>query len=62
MKIEPEDKTKVKNYFYCEKCKMKYEGDWATEHENKAVCDKCGGELAEIEGLADEGGEGGGGG
>ena len=48
----------MKRSFYCENCHSIYEGDWATELEDKALCDKCGGELDEldIEGHSDEGG------
>ena len=51
----------MKNSFYCETCHFKYDvGEWATEHEDQAVCDKCAGELAQLDraGHSDEGGEG----
>ena len=51
----------MKNSFYCEKCHSIYEvGEWATQYEDKAVCDKCSGELAQLDkaGHSDEGGEG----
>ncbi len=51
----------MKDSFYCEKCHTIYDvGEWATEHEDKAVCDNCGGELAQRDkaGHSDEGGEG----
>lgn len=44
--------------FYCVRCHLVYEkGDLANEDE--VVCDKCGGELAELEKHTefDEGGE-----
>ncbi len=50
----------MKRSFYCENCHSIYEADWPTAREDKAVCDKCGGELhaLDIEGHSDDGGEG----
>lgn len=48
------------NSFYSEMCHSIYDiGEWATEYEDKAVCDKCGCKLAQLdrEGHSDEGGE-----
>ncbi len=51
----------MKNSFYSEKWRSIYDvGEWATEFEDKATCDKCGSELAQLDRAchSDEGGEG----
>ncbi len=56
--MNKDDNAKNKS-LYCVKCHSVYEGESATEDKDEVVCDKCGGELSELDKGThfDEGGE-----